>query len=63
MGLNLHFRGILCYNFSDCRPSDELAKIGRNSDLLIHEATFDDSESAIIKKHSTITEAIAVGKK
>jgi ribonuclease Z len=48
----------------DCRPSKELALIGQNSDLLIHEATFKDDlkEEAMMKNHSTISEAIGVGK-
>lgn len=47
----------------DCRPSIEFAKIGENSDLLIHEATFDDEmkSEAISKKHSTIGEALEIG--
>ncbi len=47
----------------DCRPSQDFAKIGINSDLLIHEATFDDDmkDEAIAKKHSTIGEALEIG--
>ena len=46
----------------DCRPSKAFAKIGRNSTVLIHEATFDDElqGDATAKKHSTISEAIGV---
>ena len=54
------------FTFSgDCRPSEELIKVGQGSDLLIHEATFEASmvEEAKQKKHCTITEAIDVGSK
>ena len=46
----------------DCRPSQRFAEIGRNSTVLIHEATFDDEllEDAKAKKHSTTSEAIGV---
>jgi ribonuclease Z len=49
----------------DCRPSQEFIAAGQNSDLLIHEATFEDSmlQEAIDKRHSTIGEAIDVGKR
>ncbi len=43
----------------DCRPSQSLVKAGIDCDLLIHEATFDDSkqEDAVKKRHSTSSEA------
>ena len=46
----------------DCRPSAAFAKIGKDSDVLIHEATFDDGMEgdAIAKKHSTIGEALGI---
>lgn len=46
----------------DCRPSNSLIYPGMNCDILIHEATFDDTmlDDAIKKKHSTITEATKV---
>ena len=49
----------------DCRPSSLFAQIGRDSDLLIHEATLPDDmkADAIKKKHSTFSEAIEVGKR
>ena len=49
----------------DCRPSDPLAAAAKGSDMLIHEATFEDDlkEEAVIKKHSTVSEALLVGKK
>jgi ribonuclease Z len=46
----------------DCRPSARFCEIGLDSDLLIHEATFDDEmqEDAKKKKHSTTGEALAI---
>ena len=46
----------------DCRPSQSLVKAGMDCDLLIHEATFDDSLSADAqkKKHSTTSEAKSI---
>lgn len=48
----------------DCRPSMDFAKLGINSDLLIHEATFNNCffEDAVKKKHSTFSEALHVAK-
>ncbi|KAF2247160.1 ribonuclease Z mitochondrial precursor [Trematosphaeria pertusa] len=47
----------------DCRPSKNFTNIGRNSTVLIHEATFDDElqGDAIAKKHSTTSEALGIG--
>ncbi|KAI0527994.1 hypothetical protein F5B22DRAFT_583208 [Xylaria bambusicola] len=49
----------------DCRPSDAFVQIGKGATLLIHESTFDDElkGDAIAKKHSTMSEAIGVGRK
>lgn len=49
----------------DCRPSYHFGKIGRDTTVLIHEATFDDAlqGDAIAKKHSTTSEALGVGSK
>lgn len=46
----------------DCRPSAEFATIGRDSHLLVHEATFEDDMrgEALAKKHSTAGEALVV---
>jgi ribonuclease Z len=46
----------------DCRPSKNFARIGRGSDVLIHEATFEDGleGDARAKKHSTTSEALGV---
>ena len=48
----------------DCRPSSDFVEIGRGSTVLLHEATFEDERrgDALAKKHSTTSEAIAVGK-
>ncbi len=47
----------------DCRPSDDLVESGRDCNLLIHEATFDEDllDQAIEKNHSTVKEAESVG--
>lgn len=47
----------------DCRPSKTFAEIGKGSTVLLHEATFDDElqADAEAKKHSTTSEALAVG--
>lgn len=46
----------------DCRPSAQFAEIGKDSDVLIHEATFDDGMEgdAMAKRHCTIGEALGV---
>jgi ribonuclease Z len=47
----------------DCRPSATFPLIGRDTTVLIHEATFDDElqGDAIAKKHSTTSEALGIG--
>lgn len=47
----------------DCRPSYHFSKIGIDSTVLIHEATFDDElqGDAKAKKHSTTSEALGIG--
>ncbi|KAI1325207.1 beta-lactamase-like protein [Xylariaceae sp. FL0255] len=49
----------------DCRPSDKFVEIGQGATVLIHESTFDDEMKgdAIAKKHSTMSEAIDVGRR
>jgi hypothetical protein len=49
----------------DCRPSQALITAGSNCDLLLHEATFDDSmeSDAECKRHCTTSEAVTVGKR
>jgi len=48
----------------DTRPCELFSTMGKDSDLLIHEASFDHCKikDAMIKKHSTYSEAIEVGK-
>lgn len=49
----------------DCRPSNNFANIGRDSTLLLHEATFENDMQgmAMAKKHSTMAEALEVGRR
>ena len=49
----------------DARPSVELAEVGKDATVLIHEATFENDlkADAVIKKHSTTEEALEVGDK
>lgn len=49
----------------DCRPSEAFVQIGQGATLLIHESTFDDElqGDAIAKKHSTMSEAIDIGRR
>jgi ribonuclease Z len=60
-----HHSGFKVAYSGDCRPSEELIIAGHGSDLLIHEATFEDElqHEAVEKNHSTIGEAISVGTK
>lgn len=46
----------------DTRPCQSLVDIGMRADILIHEATFDDTlpQEALNKRHSTISEALEV---
>ncbi|KAI1312020.1 hypothetical protein F5Y03DRAFT_381826 [Xylaria venustula] len=49
----------------DCRPSNAFVQIGQGTTILIHESTFEDElqGDAIAKKHSTMSEAINIGRK
>ncbi|KAF9883501.1 hypothetical protein FE257_003415 [Aspergillus nanangensis] len=65
MAVSLCFADGFKVSFSgDCRPSPSFAAIGRGSTVLIHEATFQNNMhmSAVAKKHSTIAEALDVGR-
>lgn len=48
----------------DTRPNGRFVDIGHGSDLLIHEASLDGEliEEALAKKHSTLVEAVQVGR-
>ncbi|CAG5129751.1 unnamed protein product [Candidula unifasciata] len=60
-----HANGFKLVYSGDTRPCDSLVAAGEDCDLLIHEATHEDSllENAKASKHSTFSEAIDVGKK
>lgn len=49
----------------DTQPTEALAEVGRNAKLLIHEATMadDQAEMARVKAHSTVGQAIEIGRK
>lgn len=49
----------------DTQPCEALINIGKDSDILIHEATMEDDlwKEARMKMHSTVSEAIDVGSK
>lgn len=49
----------------DTKQCDELVQLGLNSTLLIHEATMEDEliEDALLKMHSTVSQAIEQSKK
>ena len=62
-GLVLDFRTSHKVVYSgDCRPSASLVRAGMGCDLLIHEATFDDSMQldAVEKRHCTTGEATGI---
>ncbi|RDW90230.1 uncharacterized protein DSM5745_02005 [Aspergillus mulundensis] len=66
MAVSLVFPDGFKVSFSgDCRPSPSFAAIGKDSTVLIHEATFSDDMvgSAVAKRHSTSGEAIEIGRK
>ncbi|XP_074599765.1 ribonuclease Z [Brevipalpus obovatus] len=46
----------------DAMPTKSLIRTGKDCDLLIHEATFEDSlaDEAILKRHSTFSQALGV---
>ncbi len=57
---------MFCYRFSgDTAPTDNLVRIGMNSTVLIHEASMADNEAEMARRkaHSTIGQAISIGKK
>ena len=63
MAVSITFKNGFKFSYSgDCRPSKKFANIGKNSDVLVHEATFDDDmeRDAKDKKHTTTGEALGV---
>lgn len=64
MAISISFANGFKFSYSgDCRPTTNFARMGSDSTVLVHEATFDDElqKDAVAKKHSTISEAIQVG--
>jgi hypothetical protein len=55
----------LCRFSGDTQPSQSLVQAGANATVLIHEATMADEESELaqIKGHSTVGQAIDIGKR
>ncbi|KAK5055320.1 hypothetical protein LTR84_013070 [Exophiala bonariae] len=61
--ISVTFNNDFKFSYSgDCRPSRQFCQIGADSDVLVHEATFDDGMEgdALAKKHSTTGEAVGV---
>ncbi|KIW70114.1 hypothetical protein, variant [Phialophora macrospora] len=61
--VSVTFKNGFKFSYSgDCRPSENFCDIGADSDVLVHEATFDDGMEgdAMAKKHSTTGEAVGV---
>lgn len=58
------FSGVRRFS-GDTQPTEILAEVGKDANLLIHEATMadDQAEMARIKAHSTVGQAIDIGKK
>lgn len=54
----------MCRFSGDTEPTEALAEVGKNAKLLIHEATMadDQAEMARMKAHSTIGQAIEIGR-
>ncbi|XP_044272419.1 ribonuclease Z, mitochondrial isoform X2 [Tribolium madens] len=61
----VHKNGYKITYSGDTMPSDNLVELGKNSDLLIHEATMEDelAAEAVIKMHSTTSQAIEIGRR
>ncbi|XP_050298698.1 ribonuclease Z, mitochondrial isoform X2 [Anthonomus grandis grandis] len=60
----IHKSGYKITYSGDTMPCEQLVELGKNSDVLIHEATMEDEleKEALIKLHSTTSQAIQVGK-
>jgi ribonuclease BN (tRNA processing enzyme) len=66
--INFHvlFLIVVSYRFSgDTQPTNNLVEAGQNATLLIHEATMadDQEEMARAKAHSTVGQAVDIGKR
>lgn len=55
----------MCRFSGDTQPTEVLAEVGKGAKLLIHEATMADDqvEMAEMKAHSTVGQAIEIGRK
>ncbi|KAK4201860.1 putative ribonuclease [Triangularia verruculosa] len=64
ISMTLPHSGLKIAYSGDCRPSKGFAAMARGAHLLLHECTFEDGlrGDAMAKKHSTISEALAVGR-
>lgn len=60
-----HLSGWKITYSGDTMPCNSLVDIGQDSDVLIHEATMEDDlkQEAVLKMHSTTSEAIEIGNK
>lgn len=59
----VHKNGLKLTYSGDTMPTENLIQLGENSDVLIHEATMEDDleREAVIKMHSTTSQAIQIG--
>ena len=57
--------GTGCRFSGDTQPTEVLVEVGKDAKLLIHEATMadDQAEMARMKAHSTVGQAIDIGRK
>ncbi|ESP03890.1 hypothetical protein LOTGIDRAFT_230203 [Lottia gigantea] len=64
-GLCLKYNGFKLVYSGDTMPCNNLVRHGKDCDILIHEATFDEGmeKEAKFKMHSTTTQAIEIGQK
>eukprot|EP01132_Coremiostelium_polycephalum_P002816 gene2816-3501_t len=65
-GIVLTFKNGYKLTYSgDTRPCEDLVMAGKDTDILIHEATFNDDmiKDAMARKHSTVSEALDVAQR